>query len=337
MKPLYFIPVLLFIVLGACKKEPSIAVATPDTPNIVLDTLAYRCETIPPPPTVFGYKDTTTDENQNINTFMYNPANPNEIVIVVNGYPVNPNKMYCFNIVQNKLTFLDNLGDFIPSINKKGWVVYSTIDNNIFKIKCNGDSLKQLTSSNNASDPHWDYSENNFYYFQAATGSYKAQIIKAEANGNGINSIPAEMPYMAVFKNSDKLVYQKTNNNTVFLTIHDVLTSKETNLISGPFDPKSGKLYFDNLCLDNTDEHIYWSNSSGIFKCNISSLKVDTVFKNCDNVKYNSPVFQTARPYELLFTVHLIKPLLPFKLLHQYRAVQKNLLTKELTELHVFP
>ncbi|MEI6021720.1 MAG: hypothetical protein WCR21_11380, partial [Bacteroidota bacterium] len=108
-------------------------------------------------------------------------------------------------------------------------------------------------------------------------------------------------------------------------------------ILTTPYSPISTIPYFDNLCLDQNDENAYWSSASGIIKCNINSGKVDTVLKNCDNTKYDNPVFQATKPNSMLVSCHVIKNINAFQLLHTYKAVEYNLLTKEKTEIKVFP
>ena len=61
---------------------------------------------------------------------------------------------------------LFNNGNYQAQINNKGWIVFNSNDNNIYKIKANGDSLKQLTFNNISNDPKWDYTNTTIYFFK---------------------------------------------------------------------------------------------------------------------------------------------------------------------------
>jgi hypothetical protein len=333
-----FILLLSWLLISACKKEKKTTVTeTPLPAASNQDTSAFSCKDLPPTPVPFGWRDTTTNVNQNINAFMFNPANPDEVVIVVNGDMFGYNKMFCVNVRTQQSVYLGNLDSHLPSVNQNGWVVYSSFDKNIYKIKCNGDSVKQITNNNAAEDPKWDYSGNYIYYFQGAFNNVPSQIVKTDANGKYVTYFLADVAYNAPFKKSDKLIYQKTNNTSVTLVIRDMATLKETNLISGPYDPKTNYIYFSNLCLDNSDQNFYWTTSYGIFRCSIGTLKIDTVLKNCPSIEYNRPVFQTSRPTEMLMACHFVKPLLPYALLHEYKAVERDMVTRDMNILKVFP
>ncbi|MCC6371288.1 MAG: hypothetical protein IT236_09815, partial [Bacteroidia bacterium] len=167
MKKYGYILILIFFVFG-CKKNKNSSTVDPSEPPITIENSAFKCATLPPAPVPFGWKDTTTNVDHNINTFMFNPSNPDEVIIVVNGDMFGYNKMYCYNVRTQSNKYLATLDNFKPSINKYGWIVYSTVDNNIFKIKTNGDSITQLTSNNTTKDPKWDYSGNFIFYFQMA-------------------------------------------------------------------------------------------------------------------------------------------------------------------------
>lgn len=321
----------------SCKKDKKIEPSTPTVINIPVDTSYYVCKTIQAGPAPFGWRDSTTNSNQNINTFMFNPANPNEVILVVNGDGFGFNKMYSYNIPSTKLTYIATVSDFPPSINKYGWVLFSNQQNSIYKVKANGDSLTLLSISNTCKNPQWDSSGINFYYYQGQYINVSSQIILADANGKSINSIGAELPFIASFHKTGKMIYMKTQNNSVTLFARHMASQIEKPLITGPYNPNSGVSFYDNLTLDNDDNYFYWSNTSGIFRCSLASLAIDTVLKNCDNVKYDNPVFQSIKPNELLFSCHIVKPINVFQLLHSYKAIEYNLLNKERTELKVFP
>jgi hypothetical protein len=324
----------LLLLAASCGKKK--AKTPPDdtyVPVVSKDT-GFKCAELPPPSSTFGWADTTTDENKNVNAFFRNPVNADEVVFVVNGDMYGFNKMYSLHIPSRRMTFHGNLGPYLPQINKYGWIVYSNSENNIFKVKTNGDSLTQLTSQKISHDPKWDYTGNFIYYFQEAHFNVPTQLIKINSKGINVSGLPIEMQYTAVFKQSDKIIFLRTRDNTVTLVQRDMSNYIEKDLISGPYQPRS-PLFFDNLTLDNNDQNIYWSNKDGIFKCSLTDLKTQILFKNCDNQKYINPII-SYKTNELSFSWHTIKPINQFQLLHQYKTMEYNLVTNELTELKIF-
>jgi hypothetical protein len=293
------------------------------------------CNELPPAPQPFGWYDSTADENTNINAFIVNPVNGDEIMCIVNGDLLGYNKMYNYNVPSKTAKYIASIGNFLPSVNKNGWILFSTLDNNIFKVKTNGDSLRQLTGGNNYFNPQWDFTGKKFYYFQAARiPNINAQLMLADAKGALLASIPAELAFTAPFRNSDKLIYMKTKGNQVTMIQRDMLTQEEVALITGPYSP-GAPFHFDDLTLDRNDEYLYWSNSAGVMRCSLKTLAIDTVLKNCQNLQYLNPLI-SFNANELTVGCHMMTPLNSYQLLHEYKAMELNLLSRELTEIRIF-
>jgi hypothetical protein len=290
---------------------------------------------LPPPPQPFGWTDSTGNVDKNINAFLHNPVNPNEIIYVVNGDLFGFNKMYSIHVPTKQIKYLATLGEYLPQMNNYGWLVFSDVDNNIFKIKANGDSLMQLTSQKISHDPKWDFTGKNIYYYQEAYFNVPSQLVKINSSGGLLAALPIDMAYHASFKKSDKVIFQKTLDKSVTLILRDMVKYNEKNLITGPFEIK-GPVFFDNITVDQTDENFYWSNAGGIFRCNLATLAIDTILKNCPNFIYDNPII-SSNQNELTYSWHIIRPVSQFILYHEYKAMEMNLVTKEITEVKVFP
>jgi hypothetical protein len=334
------IPLFAFFILTlgiSCKKEKNTPVEVVPS-AIPVDTSQFACRSIPDGPQPFGWRDSTTDENKNINTFMFNPANTDMLIYVVNGDMFGYNKMYSYHIPTRTATYLASVSDFIPKINRKGWILYSSADNDIYKIKATGDSAQQLTYLKRFQDPCWDNTDTCFYLFEKPYNNLKPRLSKFTNHGYPLLNYDVEMPYTCAFKKTNKIIYLHTNINNISLVIKDFTNGgSEKVLLTIPYSPISGKPYFKHLCTDQNDENAYWSTDEGIVKCQLSSGKVDTVLKNCPNTKFDKPIFQSSKPNSMLVTCHVVKNINAFQLLHTYKAVEYNLLTKEKTEIKIFP
>lgn len=330
--------IFLLLSISACKKKQTPTTVIDDPVTVpTADTSPFKCTSLPPTPLPLGWSDSTAGPDHEINTYLFNPANPNEIIIVVNGDIFGYNKMFCYNVPTGALTYLATLDDYPPSINKNGWIVYSTVDRNVFRIKSNGDSLKQMTSGNISVAPQWDYSGTSFYYFQMASGSIPNQIIRTSFNGQVTMNIPGFLPETTPFSKSNKFLYQKPTDNTVQVFIHDASTQVETGVITASFSPTAKEHYFNHLAVDNNDEYFYWTNSAGLLRCSFASRKIDTVYKNCDMITYLNPKFQASHPEEILFCAHTIKVIQPNFLFHDYRPVLMNLATRQYQLINIYP
>lgn len=308
---------------------------TTSPPASVSNTTILVCENLPPTP-VLGWKDSTIDENKNINAFFFNSVNADEIVYVTNGDVFGYNKIFTYNIPKQKNTYLGSSGTYIPQVNNKGWIVFCSGDFNIFKIKTNGDSLRQLTWGNMFHSPQWDYTGKYIYFFQAAFNIQPAQFVKTDANGTPVNYLTAEIPNMALGKKKNVIAYLKQENNNVAIYYKDLNANYESSLVSSPAVSSLPQLTFNNLTFDNNDENLYWNTDKGIFSYNMTTKKVTQLFANCQTLIYDRPVI-SPNSNELNYSCHIIQPLDYGILFHSYKAFQMNVNTNVSREIRIFP
>jgi len=325
--------------IAACHKKtkaPEEEVPVP-TEDVAIEP-GVKCEDLPPAPVPFGWQDSTGDPNKSINAFLFDPLNADKIIYVVNGDAFGYNKLYFYTIPTKQARYICTLGNYLPQVNHKGWITFSDVNNNVFLVKNNGDSIIPLVTNKHAHDPKWDFTGNFIYYFQEAHDNITAQLLKIDTAGNPKNSFAWELPYTASFKKSDKLIYLDTKTTSCTLFIKDINsnTNIDQALITGPLYSKPGQINFDNLTLDNNDENFYWSNSNGIFRCNLGSLKIDTLLKNCSNLIYNRPII-SFKANELTCSQQLITAINSATLYRQFKAIEMNLLTQQATEIKIYP
>jgi hypothetical protein len=326
--------------VAGCKKNKSSAENAPEElPVVTVPDTGLKCQALPPTPEPFGWKDTMNDENRNINAFLFNPVNPNEIICVVNGDAFGKNKMLNYSIVTKQANYLATLGNYLPQVNQNGWIVYSDLTNCVFKIKSDGTGYKQLTYDHRSHDPKWDHTGNYIFYYTEAhmTVNVKAQLHKIDTSGYELDVFEQDLPYSAPFKKSNKMICIKIKDNTSVLILKELdppISEKE--LISGPVYSKPGQIYFDNMTLDNNDENLYWSNSNGIYRYNLASQHVDSLFKNCPNMIFDNPII-SYKAGELTYSQHVMIPLSTISLLHKFRAMEFNIYNGQSTEIRIFP
>src|SRR5690606_10670155 len=95
---------------------------------------AHVCGAIPDPPTGFTWTDSTTNVNTNIKAFFYNPANSEEMLVITEGDIQGNNRLIRVHLRTRVSTHLGNLGDYLPSINSQGQIVFSDRHGNIFLV-----------------------------------------------------------------------------------------------------------------------------------------------------------------------------------------------------------
>lgn len=331
----YIICILLITGVSCNKKDKPAVKQTPATP-VIPDT-GLKCQNLPPTPEPFGWRDSVIDVNKSINAFLFDPVNPDQIIFVVNGDAFGYNKLFFYTIPTQQARYICTLGKFLPQVNHKGWITFSDVENNIYLIKDNGTQIIALTSNKRSLDPKWDHTGNYIYYYAEPILNIKSQLVKMDTNGTVMNSFATELPHSASFKKTDRLIVLETKNDLASLRLKSLTEpSSERILITGPLYSKPGEIYFNNLTLDNNDEHVYWSNSLGIFRCNLNSLKVDTLFKNCENFIYNNPIV-SFKDNELTYSHEVIIPIGSETLLHRYKAMEMNTRSGQTREIKIFP
>lgn len=331
----------LCVALFSCQKknDPPVDEPQPDPapPTVVSVDSNFLCGTLPPTPGPFGWTDSTSAADQNVVAFTYDPLDPDRLIYIAKGDVSAYNLIRSRNLVSGSTADMGNAGEFLPSINKKGWMVYSNADYNIIKVKTNGDSMRTMLSFNLHMDPVWDYSGNYFFYFQNPTQSIASQIMRMSADGSLVrDAFFADLPHMASYNLSDKLIYLQTGATEVTLVERDMKSSDERKLIRGPYNPRTGQVHFNNMCVDRNDLFLYWTNHLGLFRCNLATLKVDTIKANCQNFVVDGPMM-SFRNNEITFSKHEMKALTPLVLYHRYRPVEMDLLSGKTKFTDIFP
>lgn len=334
MKSYAYIFLFFTLLISGCKKtDPVTEVSSSEAP--VSLSLLPECKSLPAPPDPFGWVDSSQIDDKNVNAFVYNPINANEILYIVNGDAFEQNKIYNYKYISQQRNYLSHCGNYIPQINSNGWMVFNQTDNNIYKIKLNGDSLTQLTTNSLCSDPKWDYTNQFIYCYQSASGISISYLLKMNLQGQIIQYIQLNYPNTVPSKSSNKLYYLKPLNNKIAIYLTDLSLSTETLVLSSDKIISNGQNDFFNLNIDNKEEYLYWTNASGVLRFNLRNQKTDTVLKNCPNYTFLNPMI-SADAEELTFSCRIYKPYNALVLIREYRTFEMNLNTKEWRELKFF-
>lgn len=250
--------IYILLILVGCKKDPIIF------NNVIKNS---TCEQLPKTPP-FGWDYTTRKKNLNVSHSIYDKINPNIIYYLADDTLNNTYILWKLNRITNLKIQLDKNVFGQPQINSKGWLVYYKNDLNLYVIKNNGDSLKQITNSNNYIEPVWDEDENNILTYNNTTNC----IIRINKNGQNLDTLfninspvfikDSLMLYFITFTNSQSLVLKNLNNNT----------SKNIFTNTSP-------LTYYNFFTDS--KNVYYSNSEGLFKTNLITNSVIKILNSC--------------------------------------------------------
>src|ERR1700752_1826249 len=135
MKKILFFALVAF---ASCKKDPPVSSTSTPSQN---ETDCLNFQTTSTAVTIdWPHIDTV------YNTPRFNPSNPNEIVYVQGITRTNKTYLVKRNLITGRETQIISDVWQRPDWSVKDWIVFNHADNQVWKIKSNGDSLQQLTT-----------------------------------------------------------------------------------------------------------------------------------------------------------------------------------------------
>ncbi|HXB41367.1 MAG TPA: hypothetical protein VNZ49_12550 [Bacteroidia bacterium] len=254
-------------VFFACKKDPKI------TPNQILveapvQSWSFACEDTTliwpafPPEPAFGFNFADLSSSESVWRVVPDPIDGNVIYYLNSEKDLKAHCLWKYNIKTKQRILLDKNVMNDVFINQNGWLVYETMDWNIYKIKGNGDSLTQLTFDGGSKFPRWT-DDGKFIWYVGLDC-----VHKMDANGVRVNSLNGVYSWVVQIKHF--LYYVKSVNNVFSITERDTLTNTERNICSG----ENAFNWYPNE--DNTI--MYWWNPNHLYKTNISSGATTLLF-----------------------------------------------------------
>jgi hypothetical protein len=276
--------------------------------NVDTDTADFRCLPLDSMPSI--WKDTTTNEANNVRFWQYNPSNINEII-----YIANVAQLWIYDRTNSIRKHLADNVMFFPSVNRSGWIAFGTLNFQIFKIKTNGDSLTLLSSSGGV-EPKWDRSDTMLYYFKESASPNPNQLIKINSYGNLINSYDIGSRGTGFSKISNKIAYLKYDSKNLLAAFQKELPNSNDQFL---INTSSSSITFDN-----SDQFLFFDNDAGISVFNSTTKKLEIIAKNCINYQFGS---STVAPGidKLTFVWHRLKPLPKRRLYHEFRCFEVDL------------
>lgn len=271
MKGFAFI-VCCFLFLSGCKKDPKIGVEPkPD------------CEPFPyANSNPQGYNPTKSRDNS-LNKYngMYDPINANYFYYMIDQNPSITQVLGILirlNLTTGEKLRLDSNIIVSPYLNKTGRFVYQKGDLNLYTIKSNGDSLKQITFNGYGDLGGWSY-DSKYIFF---TGTGVPGTIKINYNGQFTDTLK-ERVILSSIKNN-KIIFATFENNSQKLFVKNLNDNSEYHLITNP--PKS--IFF---LIDNTDTYLYLFGKNDVHRIEIATGKIEKILPSCFSKEYARPTF----------------------------------------------
>lgn len=268
---------LLLLLAVGCKKDPMIF---PD---------GSVCEDFPSTPAGIGYQYQSRNPTLNKQAPYFNPNNAAEIVFTTGDSVITSgDNLYTLNLNTGQKKYLANNVWYQPKWSVKNWIVFNRAGSQLWKIKSNGDSLTQLTFSNENYDPEWSPDGEKLVYRQVIGSVYSIMI--TTANGYKLDSIT-------------NAFYGKGSwapNNTKIATIYNASTGHNIGLIdlqskainaitSYPEQSPTGKTIINSMDWSNDSQSIFWCSGYGLYKTDVNTGITTQLKYGCDRKYYIYP------------------------------------------------
>lgn len=251
--------IFLFSVI-ACKKDPAIPL-----PN--------ECLEIPPfSGTGFGYSY-SVDTNYFLMPY-FNPNNEDEFLFVKKNNATGNSDLYIYNLQNNsKQNIYSGNIIFPPKWGKNGWILINLSDANIYKIKNNGDSLTQLTTSSNLYYPEWNNLSEKFI---VADGQIINTSYILDENGNFLDTLSFDFSSTGSWQDENLIVSHEYSKIT-FYDLDSQTIIQEYNYWH------ELSLWGSVMWLNQND--IIWSNDRGLNKLSLDNIS-NNFKSSCNSKQY---------------------------------------------------
>lgn len=262
---LFFFFTMLFT---HCKKDAAIH-----------PTVEDECVNFPPSSSPLGYQYQQPEITYNAPCF--NPNNPNEIIFVRGHYSTQSNELVKYNFTTKNETILLNLTQIWghPNWGINGWILLNKGDNQVWKIKDNGDSLTQLTTQFGI-DAIWSPNADEFAYWVQIGSTYYTFF--SDVNGNIFDTLlyPNILYRGAWSPDGSKIA----TNFSYGLSYID-LNTRQTIQVN---IPSNSTPIYDISWLSDSKTMI-WCTNDGFFKTNINTNSTTRIKTACSSRRYIYP------------------------------------------------
>tara|TARA_R110002072_G_scaffold298981_1_gene473758 strand:- start:10082 stop:11104 length:1023 start_codon:yes stop_codon:yes gene_type:complete len=226
----------------------------------------------------------------------FNPNNPNEFVYNYKDFDLDEYKLIKYNVQTSVKTLLAENVKIIsqPKWSRKGWIAFDNVFNQNYQmwiIKDNGDSLKQLTSSIANLFPVWDAVGDDLYwqhspvlgvpYYFFKQGLYNSIVDTVLRDGDANNGYAG---YSEVSINNILLTNTFINNQS-HLAISNLSQISFTSLFN--VNQAFSTDYIRGLTWSNNSQTAYFTvYNDGLYQLDINTGNYTKLMVFCDSKRY---------------------------------------------------
>lgn len=215
----------------------------------------------------------------------FNPSNSNEIIYVQGITSANKSYLVKRNLSNGQETQIISGIWRRPDWSSKDWIVFNHADNEVWKIKSNGDSLTLLTSDmQGGHNAVWN-PDGNKIAFVKQVNSTNYNIV-CDVNGYHLDTIPYFGFYLNKWSNdglnicalaSDRanVVCENVTSHQIFQPTGNVLDASSSNLIYG-----------DAIDWTPDTKYLFWANPYGIYRTDVTTKQTIKIKTACNSKYY---------------------------------------------------
>jgi len=275
MKAIHIIMLTCVCILTSCQKDKQ-------------DDICYD---LPSSPSVTGWN--YTHPITNVKAPYFNPNNKDEIIYRLESYTESggfiSSHLWKINLIAKENELLIDDVRYNPKWGISDWLLFNRRDNQVWKMKSNGDNPTQLTFGETHISPDWN-PDNDI--FVCKTFSNLTLTISDE--GNILDTLTNVFYYRGKWSPDEKYIAATTYSGGVDV---NNLETGEVIRFQSEFDIFKGNGRGMSWTPDG--KYLIWTASEGVFKSDMETFSTIMIKKSCESLGYFSP--SVSADYEIIF------------------------------------
>ena len=289
MRHYFFLMGILGLILFGCKKE------TPDLPHPPTGSEdGSECLPIVAPDTSLSWLFGWSDYRKMMPCF--NPSNNDEILYIdqIPGSPFADMCIYNLATNENQCILSGQTYLYPPRWHPNGWILFRGNGDNVYRIKSNGDSLLQITTSSVFQRPVWR--PDGKAWISNNTGDFTGDIDVFDLEGNLIDVIPGEEFFIGDWSENNRIVTRTYDSGIYQIGWIDVenalwqyldfdTTSPQPSMRDLRWIPMSDEVMFSQIGSDITKIHVFTGEKNRVREgCGTRYYNYFSINNNCSKI-----------------------------------------------------
>lgn len=216
----------------------------------------------------------------------FNPSNQNEMVYFYRDNVSGENKIIKYNFTTGVKTVLVNTSITTQfKWSKTGWIAYDK-SYHIWKIKDNGDSLTQVTTTPGNLYPCWDTSGTNLYWYHSPNLALPAYVFKINTSTANMDTVFSDYAVFNDISSNNQILSKMYIGSSAYISKGDATASTITysgiaNLSA--ISPSN----IEGLCWHPDGNRFYFTiYLDGLYEGNASTGQVAKIRDFCSSQRY---------------------------------------------------